>query len=108
MEGLLEPTIEEKFVCNIEVRDVFKITKVGTVAGCYVQEGKVFRDTKVRLVRDGVVIFTGLIDSLKRFKDDMKEVQHGMECGISLKNFNDIKVGDFIEGYEEIEIKRKL
>lgn len=108
MEGLLEPTIEEKFACNIEVRDVFKITKVGTVAGCYVQEGKVFRDTKVRLVRDGVVIYTGSIDSLKRFKDDVKEVASGYECGISLRNFSDIKEGDYIEGYEEIEIKRKL
>lgn len=108
MEGMLEPHTEEKFVCNIEVRDVFKITKVGTVAGCLVQEGKVSRDTKIRIIRDGIVIHTGDIQALKRFKDEVKEVAHGLECGIFLKNFSDIRVGDYIEGYEEIEIKRKL
>ncbi len=108
MEGMLEPTIEEKIVCNVEVRDVFKISKVGTVAGCYVQDGKVHRNTRVRLVRDGIVVFTGEISGLKRFKDDVKEVSTSMECGISIKNYNDIKVGDIIEGYEEIEIKRTL
>jgi len=108
MEGMLEPKIEEKFVCNVEVRDVFKVTRVGTIAGCYVQEGKVSRNTKVRLVREGIVVYTGEISGLKRFKDDVKDVGNGFECGISLKNFSDIKVGDFIEGYEEIEIKRTL
>lgn len=108
MEGLLEPTVEERFVCNVEVRDVFKITKVGTVAGCYVTEGKINRDTKIRLIRDNIVVFSGEILSLKRFKDDVKEVIPGMECGISIKNFNDIRVGDVIEGYEEIQVKRTL
>ncbi|MBI1223352.1 MAG: translation initiation factor IF-2 [Bacteroidetes bacterium] len=108
MEGLLEPDIEEKEVCNIEVRDVFKITKVGTIAGCYVLDGKITRNTRVRLVRDGVVIHTGELDSLKRFKDDVKEVSAGYECGLGLKNYNDIQVGDIIEGFEEFEVKRKL
>ena len=108
MEGMLEPKIEEKFLCNVEVRDVFKVTRVGTIAGCYVQEGKVSRNTKIRLVREGIVVYTGEISGLKRFKDDVKDVGNGLECGISIKNFSDIKVGDFIEGYEEIEIKRTL
>ncbi|MBK8678281.1 MAG: translation initiation factor IF-2 [Sphingobacteriales bacterium] len=111
MEGLLEPKFEERFVCNIEVREVFKITKegrIGTVAGCFVTEGKVARDTKIRLVRDSVVVYTGEIESLRRYKDEVKEVMPGQECGISIKNFNDVKVGDFIEGYEEIAIKRTL
>ena len=108
MEGMLEPKIEEKIVCNIDVREVFKITKVGSVAGCYVTEGKITRQTKVRLIRDGIVVYSGELASLKRFKDDQKEVAHGMECGIAIKNFNDIKVGDVIEGYEEVEVKRTL
>jgi translation initiation factor IF-2 len=108
MEGMLEPKIEEKIVCNIEVRNVFKITKVGTVAGCYVTDGKINRNTKVHLIRDGIVIYTGELSSLKRFKDDVKEVSAGMECGITIKNYNDLKVGDIIEGYEEVEVKRKL
>lgn len=108
MEGMLEPTVEERFVCNIEVRDVFKITKVGKVAGCYVLDGKVSRDTKVRVVREGIVIYTGELSSLKRFKDDVKDVQAGMECGLTVKNYSDLKIGDIIEGYEEYEIKRKL
>ena len=108
MEGLLEPDIEEKEVCSIEVRDVFKITKVGTIAGCYVLDGKITRNTRVRLVRDGVVIHTGDLDSLKRFKDDVREVSAGYECGLGLKNYNDIQVGDIIEGFEQVEVKRKL
>ena len=108
MEGMLEPKVEEKIVGNIEVRDVFKVTKVGTVAGCYVTEGKVTRQNKVRLIRDGIVIYSGEMASLKRFKDDVKEVTSGMECGIAIKNFNDIKAGDVIEGYEETEVKRTL
>jgi len=108
MEGMLEPTIEEKVICNVEVREVFKISKVGTIAGCFVTEGKIKRNTKVRLVRDGIVVFSGVLSSLKRYKDDVKEVISGMECGLSIKNFNDIKAGDIIEGYEEIEIKRTL
>ncbi len=108
MEGLMEPTLEERFVCNVEVRDVFKITKVGVVAGCYVTEGKINRDTKIRVIRDSIVIHTGEISSLKRFKDDVKEVIPGMECGITIKNYSELKVGDIIEGYEEIQVKRTL
>ncbi|MCX6245716.1 MAG: translation initiation factor IF-2 [Bacteroidetes bacterium] len=108
IEGMLSPEIEEKILCNIEVRDVFKITKVGTVAGCYVLDGKVTRHTRIRVIRDGIVVYTGMLGSLKRFKDDVKEVQSGYECGLNIDNFNDIKVGDIVEGYEEIEIKRRL
>ncbi len=108
IEGMLSPEIEEKINCNIEVRDIFRITKVGTVAGCYVLDGKVTRHTKIRVIRDGIVVYTGTLGSLKRFKDDVKEVLSGYECGLNIENFNDIKVGDVIEGYEEIEIKRRL
>lgn len=108
IEGMLSPDIEEKILCNIEVRDVFRITKVGTVAGCYVLDGKVTRHTRIRVIRDGIVVHTGTLGSLKRFKDDVKEVLSGYECGLNIDNFNDIKVGDIIEGYEEIEIKRRL
>jgi translation initiation factor IF-2 len=108
MEGMLAPEFEEKIVCNIEIRDVFNITKVGTIAGCYVLDGKVTRNTKVRIIRDGIVIHTGELGSLKRFKEDAKEVNKGFECGLNIKNFNDIQVGDIIEGYEMIEIKAKL
>lgn len=108
LEGLLAPEIQEKVTCTVEVRDVFKVPKIGNIAGCYVQEGKITRNTKVRLLRDGFVIFDGNISSLKRIKDDVREVDQGYECGIGLENFNDIKVGDIIEGYEKIEIKRKL
>ncbi|MEI7803462.1 MAG: translation initiation factor IF-2, partial [Bacteroidota bacterium] len=108
MEGMLEPKLEERAVCNIEVRDVFKIPKIGSVAGCFVTDGKITRHTKIHIVRDGIVIFTGELASLKRFKDDVKDVATGFECGISIKNYNDIKVGDVIEGYEEVEVKRTL
>jgi translation initiation factor IF-2 len=108
IEGMLAPEIEEKIVCNIEIREVFKITKVGSVAGCMVLDGKVTRNTKVRLIRDGIVVYSGELGSLKRFKDDAKEVSAGYECGLNISNFNDIKVGDIIEGYEEVEVKRKL
>lgn len=108
MEGMLEPTSEEVITGNIEVRDVFKITKVGTVAGCYVTEGNVKRSNQVRLVRDGIVVYTGEINQLKRFKEDVAEVKFGYECGLSIKNFNDIKVGDTIEGFEVKEVKRTL
>jgi len=108
IEGMLSPEIEEKILCNIEVRDVFKITKVGSVAGCMVLDGKVTRNTKIRVIRDGIVVFTGMLGSLKRFKDDVKEVQTGYECGLNIENFNDIKVGDIVEGYELTEVKRKL
>ncbi|MFC2107755.1 translation initiation factor IF-2, partial [Bacteroidota bacterium] len=108
IEGMLSPEIEEKITCNIEIRETFKITKVGTIAGCYVLDGKVNRNTKVRVIRDGIVVYTGYLGSLKRFKDDVKEVASGYECGLNIENFNDVKVGDIIEGYEEVEIKRKL
>lgn len=108
MEGMLAPEFEEKIVCNIEIREVFNITKVGNIAGCYVLDGKVTRNTKVRIVRDGIVVHSGELGSLKRFKDDVKEVNKGFECGLNIKDFNDIKVGDIIEGYEMVEIKAKL
>jgi translation initiation factor IF-2 len=108
MEGMLAPTVEEKVVANVEIREVFKITKVGTVAGCMVLDGKINRNTKVRVLRDGVVIYTGELASLKRFKEDVKEVATGYECGLNIQNFNDIKVGDLIEGYERVEVKAKL
>lgn len=108
MEGLLSPEISEKLVGNAEVREIFKVSKVGTIAGCYVTDGKILRNNPVRVVRDGVVIYDGEIDALKRFKDDVKEVQTGYECGLSIVNYNDIKVGDVIENYEVVEEKRKL
>ena len=108
MEGMLSPDIKEDITANVEVLDVFKITKVGTVAGSMVRDGKIKRTHKIRLIRDGIVIFSGELDSLKRFKEDVKEVASGYECGISIKNFNDIKVGDIIEAYEETEVKKTL
>ena len=108
IEGMLAPEIEEKITSNIEIREVFRITKVGTVAGCMVLDGKISRQTTIRVIRDGIVVYTGKLGSLKRFKDDVREVSSGFECGLNIENFNDIKVGDIIEGYEQIEIKRKL
>jgi translation initiation factor IF-2 len=108
MEGMLEPTSEEVITGNIEVREVFKISKVGTVAGCYVTDGIVKRTNQVRLIREGIVVYTGEINQLKRFKEDVAEVKSGYECGLSIKNFNDIKVGDIIEGFEVKEVKRTL
>ncbi|MFZ4545565.1 MAG: translation initiation factor IF-2, partial [Saprospiraceae bacterium] len=108
MEGMLAPTTEEKVVCNVEIREVFNISKVGNIAGCYVLDGKIERKTKIRIVRDGVVIHTGELESLKRFKDDVKDVATGYECGLNIKGFNNIAVGDIIEGYEITEVKRKL
>ena len=108
MESMLAPKIREKVLCNIEIKEVFKITKVGNVAGCMVLDGKITRATKVRLIRDGIVIYTGKLASLKRFKDDVKEVVSGQDCGLNIENFNDIKVGDIIEGYEEYEEKATL
>lgn len=108
MEGMLAPKVEEVVVGSIEVREVFKISKVGTIAGSYVTEGNVKRNNKVRLVRDGIVVYTGDILALKRYKDDVSEVKFGYECGVSLKGYNDIQMGDIIEAFEEKEIKRKL
>lgn len=108
MEGMLSPEIKEEITATVEVLEVFKITKVGTVAGCLVREGKIKRSNKVRIIRDGIVVFTGELDSLKRFKDDVKEVGTNFECGLNLKNYNDIRVGDMIESFEETEVKKKL
>ncbi len=108
MEGMLAPSVEETITGNAEVRRVFKISKVGTVAGCYMTDGSIKRNNRVRLIRDGIVVYTGEINQLKREKDDVNEVKTGFECGISIKNFNDVKEGDVIEAFEEKEIKRKL
>ena len=108
MEGMLMPEVREEIVATLEIREIFKVTKVGTVAGCYVKEGKITRNTRVRIIRDGIVIYTGELGSLKRFKDDVKEVVGGYECGLNIHNFNDIKVGDVVEGYQEFEVKKTL
>jgi translation initiation factor IF-2 len=108
MEGLLSPEIKEEIMANVEIREVFKISKVGTVAGCMVREGKIKRGNRIRLIRDGIVIYTGELGSLKRFKDDVKEVLQGYECGLNIQNFNDIKIGDIVEAFEEVEVKQTL
>ncbi len=108
MEGMLSPEIREEIVATIEIREVFTITKVGTVAGCYVREGKITRNTKIRVIRDGIVIHSGDLGSLKRFKDDVKEVANGYECGLNIHKFDGILVGDIIEGYSQVEVKKKL
>jgi translation initiation factor IF-2 len=108
MEGMLSPEIEEQITGSAEVREVFKITKIGTIAGCFVMEGNIKRNSRVRLIRDGIVLHTGSLGSLKRFKDDVKEVKHGYECGLNLDKFNDIEIGDVIEAFEEVEVARKL
>ncbi|MFI3286595.1 MAG: translation initiation factor IF-2 [Rikenellaceae bacterium] len=107
IEGMLEPIMKEEIVCSIEVLEVFKVSKVGTIAGGLVREGKITRNTPIRVIRDGIVIYTGKLGSLKRYKDDVKEVTNGMDCGLNIESFNDIKVGDIIEGYEQVEVKRK-
>lgn len=108
MEGMLSPEIKEQVIGNVEIREVFKISKVGTIAGCMVLSGKVARNSKVRVLRDGIVKFDGELESLKRFKDDVKEVTKGYECGLNLKGYNDIEVGDILEVYEEVAVKKKL
>ncbi len=108
MEGMLAPTFEEKIVANVEIRETFKISKVGTIAGCMVLDGKITRNSKIRIIREGVVIYTGELASLKRFKDDVKEVSANYECGLNIQNFNNIEVGDIVEAYENVEVKRKL
>ncbi len=108
MEGMLSPEIQEQVIGNVEIREVFKISKVGTIAGCMVLTGKVTRQSKVRLLRDGIVKFDGELESLKRFKDDVKEVTKGYECGLNLKGYNDIEIGDILEVYEEVAVKKKL
>ena len=107
IEGMLEPVMKEEIVCSVEVLETFKISKVGTIAGGIVREGKIQRNTPIRVIRDGIVIHTGRLGSLKRFKDDVKEVLTGHDCGLNIESYNDIKVGDIIEGYEQVEVKRK-
>ena len=108
MEGMLAPDIKEEITATLEIRETFKITKVGTIAGCMVKEGKIKRTNKIRLIRDGIVIYTGELASLKRMKDDVKEVNSGYECGLNIANYNDIRIGDIIEAYEEVEVKKTL
>jgi translation initiation factor IF-2 len=108
LEGLLSPIVSEEIIATLDVRDTFKVPKFGTVAGCYVQEGKITRNNRIRLIRDGIVVHDGEIGSLKRFKDDVREVDAGYECGLNIANFNDIKVGDVIEAYKLVETKKKL
>ncbi len=108
MEGMLSPDIEEKIVGSAEIRETFDITKVGTIAGCYVMDGTIKRSSKIRVIRDGIVVHTGVLGSLKRFKDDVREVKNNYECGLNIDKFNDIKIGDIVEAFEEVEVARKL
>ena len=108
MEGMLSPDIKEVITANVEILETFKISKIGTIAGCIVRDGKIKRSDKVRLIRDGIVVYSGELDSLKRFKDDVREVTSGYECGLNIRNFNDIKVGDTVEAYEEVEVRKTL
>ena len=108
MEGMLSPEIKEEISGTAEIRETFKISKVGTIAGCMVTSGKIFRNSQIRLIRDGVVIFTGELTSLKRFKDDVKEVAKGYDCGLQIKNYNDIKTDDIVEAFQEVAVKKTL
>ena len=108
LEGLLSPVISEEVVATVEIRDTFKVPKFGTIAGCYVVDGKISRNNKIRLIREGIVVHEGEIGSLKRFKDDVREVDSGYECGLNIANYNDLKVGDIIEAYKIVETKKKL
>ncbi|UII80876.1 translation initiation factor IF-2 [Flagellimonas sp. CMM7] len=108
MEGMLSPVMKEEITGNAEIRETFKISKIGTIAGCMITSGKVFRNSQIRLIRDGVVIYTGELSSLKRFKDDVKEVSKGYDCGLQIKNYNDIKEGDIVEAFQEVAVKKKL
>ncbi len=108
MAGMLAPEIKEEVTGTAEILETYHISKVGTIAGCMVREGKIKRGSKVRLIREGIVRYTGELGSLKRFKDDVKEVASGYDCGLSIQGYNDIKVGDFIEGFEEVEVSRSL
>ena len=108
MEGMLSPEMKEEVSGNVEIREVYKISKVGNIAGCMVMSGKIFRDSKIRIIREGIVVHDGVLSSLKRFKDDVKEVAKGYDCGLQLKNYNDVFEGDIIEAYKEIAVKKKL
>jgi translation initiation factor IF-2 len=108
MEGLLSPDMKEEVQGNVEIRETYKISRVGTIAGCMVMDGKITRNSMVRIVREGVVVYTGALTSLKRFKDDVKEVTKGYDCGLQIKDYNDIKIGDTIEAYIEVAVKKKF
>jgi len=108
MEGMLSPELREEVTGTAEIRETFKISKIGTIAGCMVISGKIFRNSGIRLIREGVVVYTGELESLKRFKDDVKEVSKGYDCGMQVKNYNDIKEGDIIEAFQEVAVKKKL
>jgi translation initiation factor IF-2 len=108
MEGMLSPEMKEEVTGTAEIRETFKISKIGTIAGCMVLTGKIFRNSKVRLIREGVVVFDGELASLKRFKDDVKEVAKGYDCGMQIKNYNDLKLEDTIEAYQEVAVQKKL
>ena len=108
MEGMLSPVMKEEITGNAEIREIFKVSKVGSIAGCMVTDGKIYRNSRIRLIRDGVVVFTGELASLKRFKDDVKEVSKGYDCGLQIKNYNDIKEGDVVEAFQEVAVKKKL
>ena len=108
MEGMLSPEMKEEITGTAEIREIFKISKVGSIAGCMVIDGKINRNSKIRIIREGVVVFTGELLALKRFKDDVKEVSKGYDCGIQIKNYNDIEERDTIEAFQEIAVKKKL
>ncbi len=108
MEGMLSPEFKEEILGTAEIREIFKVSKIGSIAGCMVTNGKILRNSGIRLIRDGVVVFTGELASLKRFKDDAKEVTKGYDCGMQIKNYNDIQEGDIIEAFHEVEVKKKL
>ena len=108
MEGLLSPDMKEEITGNVEIREVYKISKIGNIAGCMVVSGKIFRNSMIRIIREGIVVYTGELSSLKRFKDDVKEVAKGYDCGLQINNYNDIKEGDVVEAYQEVAVKKKL
>ena len=108
MEGMLSPVMKEEITGNAEIREIFKVSKIGSIAGCMVTDGKIYRNSQIRLIRDGVVVYTGVLASLKRFKDDVKEVSKGYDCGLQIKNYNDIKEGDVVEAFQEVAVKKKL
>ena len=108
MEGMLSPELKEEITGTAEIREIFKVTKIGSIAGCMVMNGKIFRNSGIRIIRDGVVVYTGELESLKRFKDDVKEVAKGYDCGMQIKNYNDINVGDVLEAFHEVEVKKTL
>ena len=108
MEGMLSPEMKEEVTGTVEIREVYKISKVGNIAGCMVMNGKIFRNSKIRIIREGVVVFTGELATLKRFKDDVKDVAKGYDCGMQIKNYNDIEQLDIIEAFQEVEVKKKM